>query len=76
MLDARESGADLVVTPCSLCQITLDTFQHKAERESKREIAMPVIHLPQLIGLALGLDHEALGLPRHLVPLPEGIDIG
>ncbi len=28
---------------------------------------MPILHVPQLIGLAMGLDPEALGLNRHVV---------
>ena len=28
---------------------------------------MPVLHLPQLVGLALGLDPKDLGLQRHVV---------
>ncbi|MSQ08846.1 MAG: heterodisulfide reductase [Dehalococcoidia bacterium] len=29
---------------------------------------LPILHLPQLIGLAMGMDHKALGLQRHIVP--------
>jgi succinate dehydrogenase / fumarate reductase cytochrome b subunit len=28
---------------------------------------MPVLHLPQLVGLAFGLDPKELGLSRHVV---------
>ena len=28
---------------------------------------MPVLHLPQMVGLALGLDPKELGLNRHVV---------
>jgi succinate dehydrogenase / fumarate reductase cytochrome b subunit len=28
---------------------------------------MPVLHLPQMVGLALGLDPKELGLGRHVV---------
>jgi|TARA_Y100000310_G_C20658562_1_gene803382 succinate dehydrogenase / fumarate reductase cytochrome b subunit len=75
MTDAKESGADLVVTPCTLCQLTLDSYQYRADKRAKTDINMPVIHLPQLIGLALGLDRKELGLDRHLVPLPEGLAV-
>jgi succinate dehydrogenase / fumarate reductase cytochrome b subunit len=29
---------------------------------------MPVLHLPQLVGLALGLTPEELNMDRHMVP--------
>jgi succinate dehydrogenase / fumarate reductase cytochrome b subunit len=28
---------------------------------------MPVLHLPQLLGLALGLEPKELGMQRHVV---------
>ena len=35
---------------------------------------MPVLHLPQLVGLALGLEPEQLGLGRHVVRPTSVID--
>ena len=32
-----------------------------------RTLNMPVLHLPQLVGLALGLAPKELGLQRHVV---------
>ena len=75
MTDAKNSGADLVVTPCTLCQLTLDSYQYRADKKAEAKINMPVIHLPQLIGLALGLDKKKLGLDRHLVALPEELAV-
>ena len=33
------------------------------------EYNMPVLHLPQLIGLALGIDTKVMDFKRHLVPV-------
>ncbi len=65
--DARAHGADAMATPCPLCHISLDSFQNKAAQEAGHPLDMPVFHLPQLVGLALGATPEELGLPRHLV---------
>jgi succinate dehydrogenase / fumarate reductase cytochrome b subunit len=35
---------------------------------------MPVLHLPQLVGLALGLSPKELGLARHVVKPTSVID--
>jgi len=35
---------------------------------------MPVLHLPQLVGLALGLGTDELGLGRHVVRPTSVID--
>ncbi len=66
--DARDHGADAMATPCPLCHISLDAYQNKAERAAGRSLGMPVFHLPQVVGLALGASPEELGLARHLVP--------
>jgi succinate dehydrogenase / fumarate reductase cytochrome b subunit len=35
---------------------------------------MPVLHLPQLVGLALGLEPKQLGFQRHIVKPSTVID--
>ena len=65
--DAADADADCVVTPCPLCHLNLDLQQPVAEAVVGRELKMPVLHLPQLVGLALGLDPKQLGFNRHIV---------
>jgi succinate dehydrogenase / fumarate reductase cytochrome b subunit len=65
--DAVDAEADCLVTPCPLCHLNLDLQQPLAEREVGRQLQMPVLHLPQLVGLALGLAPKELGLSRHVV---------
>lgn len=68
LLGAKDGGADMVVTPCPLCQIRMDVQQHNISKEVGRETGLPVLHLPQLIGLALGVDSKELGLERLVTP--------
>jgi heterodisulfide reductase subunit B len=68
---AREKGAQAIVLSCPLCQFNLDTRQHIVDA------ALPVFYFTQLMGLALGLDQQLLGLgAHHIDPLPllEGHD--
>ena len=51
--DAQQLGADAMVTPCPLCHLNLDGFQPKAAQMNAVEINMPILHLPQMIGLEL-----------------------
>jgi succinate dehydrogenase / fumarate reductase, cytochrome b subunit len=67
ILDARSHGADAMATPCPLCHLSLDAYQNKAAQAVGQPLDMPVLHLPQVVGLALGASPEELGLPRHLV---------
>ncbi len=59
MADAIDAGADCVVTPCPLCHLNLDMQQPEAAKFVERDLGIPVLHLPQMIGLALG--HRAEG---------------
>jgi succinate dehydrogenase / fumarate reductase cytochrome b subunit len=72
--DAVDADADCVVTPCPLCHLNLDLQQPVAEAVVGRELNMPVLHLPQLVGLALGLEPKQLGFQRHIVKPSTVID--
>ena len=63
----KDLGADAMVTPCPLCHLNLDGFQPKANKQINRQIAMPIIHVPQLVGLAMGISAKDLGLQRHII---------
>ncbi len=65
--EAKDKGADCMVTPCPLCHLNLDGNQSKAEAQEGRDIGLPIIHLPQFLGMALGFDTKDLDLKRHLV---------
>jgi succinate dehydrogenase / fumarate reductase cytochrome b subunit len=65
---AKTSGAAAMVTPCPLCHTVLDGFQREIEKDMSEKLDMPILHLPQLVGLALGLSPEALNMDRHMVP--------
>ncbi|VVE87445.1 CoB--CoM heterodisulfide reductase iron-sulfur subunit B family protein [Pandoraea bronchicola] len=64
---AKAAGAHAMVTPCPLCHTVLDTYQDDMARDLGTTLDLPVLHLPQLVGLALGIDAAALGLARHVV---------
>ena len=64
--DAIDAGADCLVTPCPLCHLNLDMQQPEAEKVVGRDLGLAVLHLPQLVGLALGFDPKQLGMPKHI----------
>lgn len=68
VLEACE-GADCIVTVCPMCHMNLDAYQDKVSRLLGRRVRIPVVYLPQLMGLAFGLPEETLGLRRHVTPV-------
>ena len=65
--DAIDAHADCLVVPCPLCHLNLDLQQPAAAKVVGRDLGLPVLHLPQLVGLALGLSPKELGMSKHIV---------
>ena len=65
--EVQQLGADAMVTPCPLCHLNLDGYQPKASSQAGIRIHMPILHLPQLLGLALGFSPKDMGLGRHII---------
>jgi len=66
LLDAIDNEADLMVTPCPLCQLNMDLKQESAGKQLGREIELPVLHMPQMVALALGCTPEQIGLKYNV----------
>ena len=66
-IEAKDLGADAMVTPCPLCHLNLDGFQPKAASMRKTSINLPILHLPQVLGLAMGMDAKSMGLNKHII---------
>lgn len=67
IVEAKEKGADLLVTPCPLCHLNLDGQQPDAAKVLRKDIGVPIFHLPQLLGLAFGFTPKELRLDHHVV---------
>ena len=65
--EARDNGTQCMVTPCPLCFTVLDGFQSLAEKELGTDLDIPVFHLPQLLGLAMGMNEKELMLSRNMI---------
>ena len=64
---ALELEIDALVTPCPLCHLNLDMQQPEAAKVVNHELGLPILHLPQVVGLALGFEPKELGMPKHIV---------
>jgi heterodisulfide reductase subunit B len=79
LLDAKDAGANCMITACPLCHFNLDAKQKDIESKFDVKIELPVLHFTQLIGLAFGLDPKELGLHKNCVSankiLPQRLEI-
>ncbi len=68
---AVKNGAELLVSTCPMCTFNIDNKQAdiKAKYSGFKEV--PVLYFTQLLGIAMGLDHQKLGFEQNAVdPLP------
>jgi succinate dehydrogenase / fumarate reductase cytochrome b subunit len=64
---AQKAGAEAMVTPCPLCHLNLDAYQPDIEARVGRRLNMPILHIPQLVAMALGVSKDAVRLQTHIV---------
>ncbi len=69
ILEAAKT-ADVIVTVCPMCQMNLEAYQGKISRQMGLELAVSVVYLPQLLGLAMGIDSKKIGLHANLAITP------
>ncbi len=64
---AAENGGEMIATACPLCHVNLEGFQGKVNAQYSTEFNIPVIYFTHLVGIALGLSPEELGLDKLLI---------
>ena len=55
-------GAQALITVCPFCHMMYDLNQPRVERLFNEDFGIPVLHYPQLLGLAMGMDPDELAL--------------
>jgi heterodisulfide reductase subunit B len=57
----KQVNAEALVTICPFCHIMYDTNELRIEKMFNEAYGIPVLHYPQLLGLAMGIPPEELG---------------
>jgi len=68
---AQDTGADALIDSCPSCQNMFDVRQKSAGATTGAKLNMPVIYYTQLLGLAMGIPQEKLGLNLNRSPIDE-----
>ncbi|PZP40598.1 MAG: heterodisulfide reductase subunit B [Pseudomonas fluorescens] len=63
-LQAKQAGAEIMVSPCTLCDFALGAYQARSEKAMGTKIDLPEMNIAQLVGAAFGLDKKTLGFNR------------
>jgi heterodisulfide reductase subunit B len=59
-------GADCIVTVCPMCEMNLEAYQGPAGKALGADLGIPILYLPQIVGIALGLSGKALRMDLNL----------
>jgi heterodisulfide reductase subunit B len=64
---AYDHGADMIVTPCQLCQANVEIYQSEINKKHGTKLAMPVVYYTQLMTVAYGGSAADAGLNGQLI---------
>jgi heterodisulfide reductase subunit B len=64
---AYDNGADLVVTPCPVCQLNTEVYQDQINAKYGTKFKMPVVYYSALMAVAYGRDAKAAGLDGQVI---------
>ena len=64
---AYDHGADMIVTPCPLCQANVEIYQSEINKKQGTKLAMPVTYYSQLMAVAYGSTPKQAGLDGHVI---------
>ncbi|RLB21519.1 MAG: CoB--CoM heterodisulfide reductase subunit B [Deltaproteobacteria bacterium] len=67
----KETEADCINLVCPFCSLMFDANQKGVENQFGTEFHIPVLYLPQIVGLAMGLGRKELGLNLNSVSTKE-----
>ena len=64
---AYDGGADMIVTPCPMCQLNVEIYQGQINKKYRTKFEMPVLYYSQLMGVAYGKNSKEVGLGGQII---------
>jgi len=71
LTDGKKAGADYLCTACPWCHLQFDSVQKMMLEQRRLNNHLPAILFPQLLGLAMGIDKETLGISMNQIDISE-----
>jgi len=65
--NAKEAGAECIVTACPLCMMNLDMRQKGTEKKFNEKFNIPIYYITELLAIACGDSPKTVGTDRHFV---------
>ncbi len=69
LTDGKKAGADYLCTACPWCHLQFDSVQKMMIEQQRLNNHLPAILFPQLLGIAMGIDKETLGIDMNQIDI-------
>ncbi len=67
LFNISQAQPHCIVTVCPFCFLQLDIGQLSIQRQFDESYNLPILHYPELLGLAMGIKQDELGLNTHRI---------
>jgi heterodisulfide reductase subunit B len=64
---AYDGGADMIVTPCPVCQMNVEVYQGQINKRYGTKFKMPVVYYSTLMAVAYGKSGKEAGLDGQII---------
>lgn len=64
---AYDNGADIIATPCPVCQMNVEVYQGQINKKFGTKFNIPVVYYSQLLSVAFGRSAKDAGLDGQLI---------
>ncbi|MEJ2691605.1 MAG: heterodisulfide reductase-related iron-sulfur binding cluster, partial [Candidatus Thiodiazotropha sp.] len=68
---AYDNGADMIATPCPLCQANVEIYQDNINQTYGTKFKMPVVYYSTLMSVAFGRNAKDAALDGHIIPIKQ-----
>jgi heterodisulfide reductase subunit B len=72
---AYDGGADMIVTPCPVCQMNVEVYQNHINQKYNTKFKMPVVYYSTLMAVAYGKNGKEAGLDGQVIRAKQLEDI-
>lgn len=72
---AEDAKADVISTPCPLCQVNVEMYQSRINKEFGTGFNIPVVFYSQIMAVSFGMSAKEAALDKHMIAPVKLIDM-